>query len=295
VSPKSENQHQDISWYESNLLWGGGSTCLNLICVVAAVMKHDLRWLLILAWPFGVIAVFALLKGLRLRLWIIFPCAILIGFILLEINILLNPNLEKISPSSIQGQPTKQRSDVLQIAQPAVKNKTAVETAKEPSPPLAKQTVPVPPEMAKLQFTFCPDGKLSGAIIDKITAPPENGVVTVYLSAKNISTVNTDNIVKIWIQICDECKFAEEPQGVEPSQAYDDNVIIRRLSFGYLYAGIFYDPFKLKIIPPFGYNSFTIGLYYACEKCPPVDLKQKQILIVNLKDEFLEHYYNRIK
>ena len=57
-------------------------------------MKHDLRWMLILAWPFGIIAAWTVLNGLHRTRWFIVPCAVLIGFILLWVNVWLSPNPE---------------------------------------------------------------------------------------------------------------------------------------------------------------------------------------------------------
>lgn len=67
------------------------------------------------------------------------------------------------------------------------------------------------PARAQFQFAFwpvAPDEQLSTAI----SKSSENGIVTVAITAKNIGNAQADN-GQIWIQICDECKFAEEPEG----------------------------------------------------------------------------------
>jgi len=182
---------------------------------------------------------------------------------------------------------------ILQKPQPKqpTTEEIAAEVAKKIPHQLTKQTIIPPPEIAKLQFTFCPDGQIPEKFMDDIIDPPENGVVTVYVSAKNISTVHTGSDVKIWIIICEACKFAEDPQGSIPMQPHED--LSRRLQYNELYAGTSYDPFKFKIIPPSGADHFFIGMNYACAKCPPVDVKQRQVLRVNLIDDFLKHIYNR--
>jgi len=126
---------------------------------------------------------------------------------------------------------------------------------------------------AILKFSFW-SGK--DILIDKTIAPIEKGVVTVKFSAKNISTAQANN-GKIWIQICDGCKFAEEPQDSEIT--HDD--VVRRKRFEHLYAGAYFDPTILKIIPPPGVNSFTIAFKYACETCPPIDNDHPQKLTVS--------------
>ncbi len=66
-------------------------------------MKHDLRWLLVVAWPFGAVAVWALVKEVKrrgLRRFCFVLGVILIGFSLLGLNIWLNPNSQNPEPSS---------------------------------------------------------------------------------------------------------------------------------------------------------------------------------------------------
>jgi hypothetical protein len=148
-------------------------------------------------------------------------------------------------------------------------------------------------EKAILRFSFWPLGP-EETIIDTLTVPIENEIVMVDFTAKNISTVHANNVVKIRIQICDECRFAEEPQGSETMQP--PNNVVRRMSFAPLHAGVSYEPTKLKIIPPSGFIIFTIAFGYTCDTCPPIDNKHRQILRVNLlSDKFLEFYLMRVK
>jgi hypothetical protein len=93
VLPKSTDQVRAIPWHESNLLWGSLGLFGAVVFTVVAAMMHDPRWLLILALPFGIMAVWSLLKGLGWRPWTYIPGAILVGFILLEVSTLLNPKI----------------------------------------------------------------------------------------------------------------------------------------------------------------------------------------------------------
>jgi hypothetical protein len=130
-----------------------------------------------------------------------------------------------------------------------------------------------------MQFTFCPDMRPPQTFIDTITVPIENGIVVVGFTVKNISTVQT-NSGGIWIQLCDGCKFAEEPEGSIKVSLNPDTVRVKYFSSPFS-AGLFLDTTKLKIIPPLGHNSFTLAFKYACDKCPPIDKEKPQILRVN--------------
>jgi hypothetical protein len=50
-------------WYESTLLWGASATAISLVLAVVAAMRHDLRWLLFIAWPFSCAAIWAIAKN----------------------------------------------------------------------------------------------------------------------------------------------------------------------------------------------------------------------------------------
>ena len=45
-----------VVWYESNRFWGALATAIGIVLVVVAAMKHDLRFLLLFAIPFAMIA-----------------------------------------------------------------------------------------------------------------------------------------------------------------------------------------------------------------------------------------------
>jgi len=48
-------------WYQSTLLWGAASMAVACILPVLAIMR-DVRWLLVVAWPFVIIAVWEFAK-----------------------------------------------------------------------------------------------------------------------------------------------------------------------------------------------------------------------------------------
>jgi len=136
---------------------------------------------------------------------------------------------------------------------------------------------PPAPQQAKLQFTLLPLGP-NGRITDAASATIVNGVVTVAFTAKNIGAAQANN-GQIWIQICDGCKFAAEPEG---SDAPPSDPTVRRKRFDRLHKGAYFDSTTLSIVPPAELSSFTIAFKYACEQCAPIDNEHPQKLRVSI-------------
>jgi hypothetical protein len=134
-----------------------------------------------------------------------------------------------------------------------------------------------PPPKARLQFSFWPIGS-DEHLVDNVSKPLVDGVVTVAFTAKEVGAVQADN-GQLWIQLCDGCKFAEEPVG---TTAPPDDATVRRKRFDTLHMGSYFEATTLKIIPPSGLSSFTIALKYSCERCPPIDNSHPQKLRVDI-------------
>jgi hypothetical protein len=130
---------------------------------------------------------------------------------------------------------------------------------------------------AELQFTFLPLGPNEEAL-STVSKSIIDGAVPVEITAKNIGAAQANN-GQIWIQLCDGCKFAEEPAG---STMPPDDRLVRRKIFEHLHMGVYFEPTLIKVIPPTGTNTFTITLKYACEECAPVDNQHPQKLRVNI-------------
>jgi hypothetical protein len=156
--------------------------------------------------------------------------------------------------------------------------KTVQKSQHQRKPPSPQPTAlpSVQDEKAILRFSFWPM-KSQDIFTTEISAPLENGAVTVAFTARNLSTVQANNGA-VWIRISDVCRFAEEPEG-SVKTAWD---VVRKKRFDSLHAGVVFEPTYLKIVPPPGISSFTIAYMYACEKCPPVDNEHPQILKVNV-------------
>ena len=134
---------------------------------------------------------------------------------------------------------------------------------------------------AILRFTFWPIDADHEKAIKETTVDLVNGVASLSFSAKNIGSTQADN-GQIWIQLCDGCRFAEEPAD-STAPAGEPNV--RRKQFLALHRGSYFEGTLLKIIPPTQVSQFTVAFKYACAECPPVNNKHPQKLMVNIRQE----------
>jgi len=151
-------------------------------------------------------------------------------------------------------------SDKLDKIEANTERPTTIPTINVPAP-VVKFPTRVPAQ-AKFQFGFWP------------AVPGQR----LSFTAKNVGNAQAEH-GQVWIQICDGCRFAEEPEGttMPPGEP-----MTRRKRFDMLHMGSYFDGTTLKIIPPDGVPSFTILFKYACERCPPIDNDRPQKLKVSL-------------
>lgn len=94
----ASSQHTLPPWYESNLLWFGLTTFIAIILTLVPAMKHDLRWLLWIAWIFASIPLWMINNQVTQQSWKIlripsFVLSIsLVGYGLYALNGLLEPS-----------------------------------------------------------------------------------------------------------------------------------------------------------------------------------------------------------
>lgn len=95
-SPSAVTNGSSISWYESTLLWGAIGVFFGIVLTVVAAMKHDLRWLLVIAWPFWGMASYAFfVKVIPSRPWrwsLIVGSSLAVGGALTLLNYKLRPS-----------------------------------------------------------------------------------------------------------------------------------------------------------------------------------------------------------
>jgi hypothetical protein len=92
ASPPVMPDTRRVSWYESGLFWGCFSFAAALVLAVIAAMLKDLRWLLILAWPFAGVSCWVvcreLPKGLaRWASFMVLFVAVGLGLLMLDRNL----------------------------------------------------------------------------------------------------------------------------------------------------------------------------------------------------------------
>jgi hypothetical protein len=123
---------------------------------------------------------------------------------------------------------------------------------------------PLPPELARLQFSFLVTNITNFPLLIKSMSPNSENVYTVDFTVRNISKVMAKN-GDLWVQICDQCSFAKEPGGFVKRDGSD--IHVRHKNFQNLNAGVLLEKMTVdvQIGPP--YSSFDTALDYACENC----------------------------
>jgi hypothetical protein len=189
------------------------------------------------------------------------------------------PGLSDVERSPSETHPTSGNATAVvkhPEQQPNPESHNATDKPTQP-PNSGKLTKPSARPNAKLQFSFWPVGA-DQRLTDTVSMPLVNGVVSVVFTAKDVGNAQADN-GQLWIQICDECRFAEEPEGTTMPPG---DPTVRRKRFDILHMGSYFEATTLRIVPPSGVTSFTIALKYSCERCPPVDNQNPKKLRVNL-------------
>jgi hypothetical protein len=132
---------------------------------------------------------------------------------------------------------------------------------------LNTQKAMAPGPKAELALTFIPffTPALKPAILTKevTVARGSDGAVHVELGVVNTTTVDAlDTVVDV--EICDGCKFAKEPRGLDK---VPDRETMRILKISDIHALEAYEPVDLDIIPPPGFSQMGIGFEYRCHTC----------------------------
>jgi chorismate mutase len=210
---------------------------------------------------------------------------LLIAYTIVGIQMELDRKVEKGKEDtniSALNNKNKQIYDITQQLLQVVKSPNFAkntETAKQIVKIEQKLSTITSPAKAELKFTFYPFIP-PHTIKDAVKAPIEKGIVTVEVTVINVGEAvagTAQGRGTMWIIICDECRFAEEPKGTENMQPYFINE--RRIPFVGLLPGTSLEPYELKVIPPPEAKEFEIGLKYGCPECLPVAAKP-QILTV---------------
>ena len=101
VASQPVRDHQPQPWHQANVFWGCASTFVGVVLAVVAAMQKDLRWLLVIAWPFGCVAVWVFLGVVpkkRLRVVLCATASVVMGASLFVVNTLLKPKPVELTP-----------------------------------------------------------------------------------------------------------------------------------------------------------------------------------------------------
>jgi hypothetical protein len=131
---------------------------------------------------------------------------------------------------------------------------------------IGKVNKPIPPELARLQFTFwSADPNLASLIpIKETTLQLHQESVSVEFAVGNVGKVPAED-GELWIRICQECRFAKEPEGFDHLKGMPDQD--RHRTFQRLLPGVYLEKMTAEIIPPPIGNRFAIDLFYGCKNC----------------------------
>jgi len=130
-----------------------------------------------------------------------------------------------------------------------------------------------PGPKADLTFTFIPFKNPAFGAHEKAEPVTEttlpigpDGVVHVDFTILNLTEAEAVN-VDVNVQICDECKYAKEPEGMGKDPAVFNPQTIRLLNVPRLQPLQIWRTISLNITPPPTGAAFSIGFQYRCQTC----------------------------
>jgi hypothetical protein len=126
-----------------------------------------------------------------------------------------------------------------------------------------------PGPKAKLSLTFVPYrnpsiGQPVVPVTETTLPRSTDGSVHVDLTVLNLTKVDAV-AANINVKICDDCKFAKEPQGLTRLAGMEDRT--RFLFLTRIHAKEAYFAISLDVIPPPSVENFTVGFEYRCNTC----------------------------
>jgi hypothetical protein len=154
-----------------------------------------------------------------------------------------------------------------------------------PNRPVVVQQVLPEPKKANVEFGFYTDALPENITKDLIVTEKDDSSVVVPLTFRVIGNVSAHGL-HIWIRLCDQCLWKEEPEGSQPADVNkpkDREKFIGNFDPGPLYRAI-----NLHIaLPSPSINSFSIAAYFACDNCPPANPNTAQVFNVRVEHSIL--------
>jgi hypothetical protein len=134
----------------------------------------------------------------------------------------------------------------------------------------------VPVKYAQLQFRAF-DLSSETPKTDEFVGLDANGVYTVDFTATNISDTATGP-VDIWVTICKQCSFAEQPAGFDQPQGISD--FERHKMVPTLNPGVTFEKMTIKLKISGGPFAWTdVFFNYSCAQCGTIPTKDQSIRV----------------
>jgi hypothetical protein len=127
---------------------------------------------------------------------------------------------------------------------------------------VGKPDPPIPPQL--LFSLWSEDPKAASPLLASSLRPNKDGLFTVDFSIGNNSH-SAARSIDIWIDVCDDCSFAKEPDGFDRPTGMRDQTRHRVASLLNPGASLPKLTVEVKLSKPF--TSFEIGMRYSCEIC----------------------------
>lgn len=159
------------------------------------------------------------------------------------------------------------------LAELGEKWKVADTPSARPQPPIQI----VQAEKSRVEFSFIPV-KISTWPILEQTLPVIDGAVNVKLTF--IPREHTAKALRLWLRLCDGCSYKSEParfQAVEGRDVPTERLLVA----GDCLPNSAYSDISFSVIPPsLQTRGFTLGLFYGCDNCEPVNSDTPTIMTV---------------
>lgn len=145
--------------------------------------------------------------------------------------------------------------------------RTFVEIVSKNASDLSKKidsTKPVPPEKAKLEFSFYTTEASKLPILVQEARVNTDLSIAVDFVFRNTSEVQAKS-GEVWVQICQACEYTKEPNGFTKIAGSDERV--RHQDFAVLNSGVCSPKMTVEFKGPPNAGSITTSFEYRCENC----------------------------
>jgi hypothetical protein len=139
----------------------------------------------------------------------------------------------------------------------------------------------VPEKHAQLRFSFWTIKADELSTTEIALLPEFSGDYGVYIfdvTTTNISDTTAKD-VDMWVNICDSCTFAEEPQGFDRPTGMPEQM--RHKFFAQLNPGVTLEKIPLHINVRRKYRKFNISFSYSCATCGKLSQKDNTLTVIS--------------